>query len=84
MPAWVVVRVVDGLLEGEFVCVPMGCPFPIRLPNELPTERPMMFDPSVPKEIMRTTAYYLLPIVEGVHQLAVTRRPPPPLSVVLR
>jgi hypothetical protein len=50
MPAWVIVRVADGLLDGEFVCVPMGCPFPIRLPNELPT----MFDPSVPKEIMRT------------------------------
>jgi hypothetical protein len=77
MPAWVIVRVADGLLEGEFVSVPIGCAFPIRLPNRRPTLRPMIFDPRAPTPISHTTAHYLLPNPNAADQLAVTHRGPP-------
>jgi hypothetical protein len=77
MPAWVIVRVADGLLEGEFVSVPVGCAFPIRLPNRRPTLRPLMFDPLAPTQISHTTVHYLLPNANRADQLTVTHRPPP-------
>ena len=77
MPAWIIVRVADGLLEGEFVSVPIGCAFPIRLPNLRPTLRPFVFDPLAPTQTSGTTAHYLLPSANAADQLAVTHRRPP-------
>jgi hypothetical protein len=54
------VRVVDGPLEGEFVSLPMGCPFPVRLPKKRPTARPMMFDPHAATQISGTTSLLLV------------------------